>query len=286
MTDSLGTQVGATVKYLPFGEARASVNIPTDKLFTGQRLDGTGLYFYNARYYDPSIGRFISPDTVIPHPADPQSFNRYSYCRNNPLKYTDPSGHDDGNYDPQLDTYKEIAYCNPNNLQQAQLATNKLNAVVTSRELNIISKTNRVLVSRELNLINKLNPNNQISGKSSGVVKSGTATSSTTKALVPYDPPNGGALYGWSDTVLTPGSTISRFGLESGKYVSLPGVPPQMRSLPPNAQQFTESTFEVLKYIPFTKQSITAPWYGQIGGGLQYKLPFSISDMIRWGYIK
>jgi len=37
-----------TVKYLPFGEARGTINIPTDKLFTGQRLDSCGLYYYNA----------------------------------------------------------------------------------------------------------------------------------------------------------------------------------------------------------------------------------------------
>ena len=67
--------------------------MPTDKKFTGQRLDGTGLYYYNARYYDPTIGRFISTDTVIPDPTNPQAFNRYSYCLNNPLKYIDPSGH-------------------------------------------------------------------------------------------------------------------------------------------------------------------------------------------------
>jgi RHS repeat-associated protein len=62
-------------------------------LFTGQRLDGTGLYYYGARYYDPEIGRFISPDTIIPDPANPQALNRYSYCINNPLKYNDPTGH-------------------------------------------------------------------------------------------------------------------------------------------------------------------------------------------------
>jgi hypothetical protein len=38
------------------------------------------------------MGRFISPDTIIPHPSNPQSFNRYSYCLNNPMKYIDPSG--------------------------------------------------------------------------------------------------------------------------------------------------------------------------------------------------
>ena len=38
-------------------------------------------------------GRFISSDTIVAHPANPQSFNRYSYCLNNPLKYIDPSGY-------------------------------------------------------------------------------------------------------------------------------------------------------------------------------------------------
>jgi RHS repeat-associated protein len=66
--------------------------LPSQK-FTGQRLDGTGLYYYGARYYDPTIGRLISPDTLVPSPANPQSLNRYSYCLNNPLKYVDPSGH-------------------------------------------------------------------------------------------------------------------------------------------------------------------------------------------------
>lgn len=75
------------------GECLESPPYPTDKLFTGQRLDSTGLYYYGARYYDPSIGRVISPDTIVPNPANPQSLNRYSYCLNNPLKYIDPSGH-------------------------------------------------------------------------------------------------------------------------------------------------------------------------------------------------
>ncbi|MEM5795044.1 MAG: RHS repeat-associated core domain-containing protein, partial [Bacillota bacterium] len=51
----------------------------------GQEYDSeTGLYYYGARYYDPAIGRFISPDSIVQSPGDPQSLNRYSYCRNNP----------------------------------------------------------------------------------------------------------------------------------------------------------------------------------------------------------
>jgi len=54
---------------------------------------GFGLYDYNARFYDPYLNRFVSADTIVPDPANPQSLNRYSYVCNNPLKYTDRSGH-------------------------------------------------------------------------------------------------------------------------------------------------------------------------------------------------
>ena len=47
----------------------------------------------NGRVYDPGIGRFLSPDTIVQAPKDTQSYNRYAYVKNNPLKYTDPSGH-------------------------------------------------------------------------------------------------------------------------------------------------------------------------------------------------
>ena len=91
--DSDGNKV-STVKYFPFGETRFQEGEPGfDKRFTGQRLDRTGLYYYGARYYDAGLGRFISPDTIVPDPANPQSLNRYSYCLNNPLKYVDPTGH-------------------------------------------------------------------------------------------------------------------------------------------------------------------------------------------------
>ncbi len=54
--------------------------------------DETGFYYYGARYYDPQLGRFLQPDSIIPDPNDPQSYNRYSYVLNNPLFYTDPTG--------------------------------------------------------------------------------------------------------------------------------------------------------------------------------------------------
>jgi len=46
----------------------------------------------NARLYDPALGRFLSPDPYVQAPDFSQNYNRYSYCLNNPFKYTDPSG--------------------------------------------------------------------------------------------------------------------------------------------------------------------------------------------------
>ena len=63
-----------------------------DYRYTGKQEDTTGLYYYGARYYDPATGRFITRDTVFGELTDPQSQNRYVYCRNNPHKYIDPVG--------------------------------------------------------------------------------------------------------------------------------------------------------------------------------------------------
>jgi len=65
------------------------------------------LQYYNARYYDPAIGTFISPDTLVPDVTNVFDYNRYMIARGNPLKYNDPSGHcatlDDGAPDMQGD---------------------------------------------------------------------------------------------------------------------------------------------------------------------------------------
>ena len=86
----------ATHHYLPFGEERPTGVDPTlnTKAFTGHERDGeTGLDYMLARYYSSSLARFMAVDpgndTQL---EDPQSWNRYSYTRNNPLRYTDPDG--------------------------------------------------------------------------------------------------------------------------------------------------------------------------------------------------
>jgi RHS repeat-associated protein len=61
--------------------------------YTGhEHLNMFGLINMNARLYNPALGRFLSPDPYVQAPDFSQSFNRYSYCLNNPLKYTDING--------------------------------------------------------------------------------------------------------------------------------------------------------------------------------------------------
>lgn len=67
---------------------------PTTRGFTDhEMLSDFGLIHMNGRIYDPVLGRFLSADTVVDDPSDAQGYNRYSYVGNNPLGFTDPTGH-------------------------------------------------------------------------------------------------------------------------------------------------------------------------------------------------
>jgi RHS repeat-associated protein len=146
VTNYNGTQ-SWTQEFDPWGQVRTGGTIGTQTRlnFTGQKLDDTGLLNYNARMYDPIVGRFVSPDTLVDMgwgrqssirpltvnfnvvnftdkvnaentftqekgfwfqltnddrrkakvpwgPYDPQALGRYTYVRDNPLRYTDPTG--------------------------------------------------------------------------------------------------------------------------------------------------------------------------------------------------
>jgi RHS repeat-associated protein len=105
ITDSTG-EVLASLSFDAFGKRRGSdwtgAPTPVDREVIAdttrrgftlhEHLDGVDLVHMNGRVYDPGIGRFLSADPLVPVPWNSQSFNRYSYVRNNPLTYTDPSG--------------------------------------------------------------------------------------------------------------------------------------------------------------------------------------------------
>ncbi|WKZ50325.1 MAG: RHS repeat-associated core domain-containing protein [Anaerolineales bacterium] len=87
----------ASALYKAFGETRYTLgSLGTDYKFTGQREEASlGIYFFQARWFDPSLGRFLSPDTIVPTSTQgTQAWDRYAFVNNNPVRYNDPTGHE------------------------------------------------------------------------------------------------------------------------------------------------------------------------------------------------
>jgi len=88
--------VDATYQYTDFGETTIHGDDQADNevCYTGGIYDQTtGLYYLNARYYDPEEGRFLTEDTYRGENDQPDTQHLYVYCANNPVNYVDPSGH-------------------------------------------------------------------------------------------------------------------------------------------------------------------------------------------------
>ncbi len=100
--NATGSLVGAQL-YGPYGASRYNTGtLPTSIGFTGQRAESvTGLDYYNARYYDPTVGQFLSVDSVQ---GNAQGMDPYAYVGGNPESTTDPTGN--GCYDPGTQVYK------------------------------------------------------------------------------------------------------------------------------------------------------------------------------------
>lgn len=93
--DASGKSV-VSYQYTDFGETTIGGNqdFYNEICYNGAVYDkSTGLYYMNARYYDPEDGRFISRDSYRGNPSNPSTLHLYAYCANNPVSYQDPSGH-------------------------------------------------------------------------------------------------------------------------------------------------------------------------------------------------
>ncbi len=94
VTDSNGNEK-STETYKAYGEGTTG-NLTTNYKWTGGETDDSGLYYFNARYYSPETGRFISVDPAVIMGMDvglsiEEICNPYIYARNNPIRYTDPT---------------------------------------------------------------------------------------------------------------------------------------------------------------------------------------------------
>jgi RHS repeat-associated protein len=89
------SSVVGTYYYDAFGNITEQVgSVDNNITYAGYQYDKeTGLYYLNARMYDPKIARFMQEDTYTGDPNDPLSLNLYTYCHNEPMMYNDPTGH-------------------------------------------------------------------------------------------------------------------------------------------------------------------------------------------------
>ena len=87
-------QAVASSSYNLYGARKTSTDTTGNPFaYNGEARDDTGLAYLRARYYDSQGGTFLTEDSYPGEDTDPLSQNRYSYVQNNPVNYTDPSGH-------------------------------------------------------------------------------------------------------------------------------------------------------------------------------------------------
>jgi RHS repeat-associated protein len=148
VTDAAGTVTSQT-RYKAWGEVRySSGTSPTDYAFTGQKsyTDSFGLMYFNARFFDPALGRFVSADTLF-------GFDRYQYANNNPLRYIDPSGH------VSCDTEEGICKPNKNNnpLRWVLFSAEKGAPAWTEEEMDIAQQGAEDIGNAVVRQVNQIN---------------------------------------------------------------------------------------------------------------------------------
>ena len=78
--------------YRPYGQRLVAGEDNFRFKFNSHEQDASGLQYFNARYYDPEIGRFAQADPTVPDPLNSQAYNRYMFCYGNPISFIDVNG--------------------------------------------------------------------------------------------------------------------------------------------------------------------------------------------------
>jgi RHS repeat-associated protein len=173
---------GGTWSGAPAASAWTAINNTTHRGFTGhEHLDNVGMIHMNGRVFDPGIDQFASADPIVQSPFLSQSLNRYSYVRNDPLSWVDPSGFcsatavnlfGDGGADYGSNS---PSFMTPCPFEEAGLT---LSLVGTAHAITVAAQAGQAIgsnvVSGDPNVIG-LAPNNPLAGRPVGVLYNGVA---------------------------------------------------------------------------------------------------------------
>jgi RHS repeat-associated protein len=128
------------------------------KRYAGEFYDSaTGLYYLRARYYDSEIGRFISEDSYTGEKNDPLSLNLYTYCVNNPIMYTDPSGHRVDVYGPRGEQKEKTTKVTSSKETKTDTKKTSTNSATPTKPTSTTSISNNL--SKASNIISKYSKN-------------------------------------------------------------------------------------------------------------------------------
>jgi RHS repeat-associated protein len=276
--DHLGSTIGLTDQettkvwdrtYLPYGGTFTGTGTTENThQYTAKELEAaTGLYYYGARYHNPSIGRFMSPDPAGADPTDPQSWNRYAYVLNNPIKYIDPDGSMECSVIPEGVETSPSGTCGaigggggrqlalppgPKQLALPKAPTERPKFIYDFRALRYRSTATGRFVSQR---------------------------------YLPY-PPNRGFRFSTKGYV-PKGTIIDRIGRPSGRYAGRIGATISERGIPQGSEYLEYHRYEVLKPISAEiGPAASVPEFGAVGGATQYLFDKSIETLVQQGFLK
>ena len=246
----------------------------------------TGFYYLQSRYYDPAVGRFINADSQLNSRVGVLGYNLFAYCSNNPVMYSDPSGH-------SVTLACIIISAVIGGLAGGHIAAKASKA--QSGKVNGWAVAGGVVGGGALGGLAGWGVGAAITaigttatgaaGAAAAPIVEQAAEKAST-ALRTYYPPNNGFSGAIEEITLDVGTVIQRTGDLVGRFTAPAGTPSQLLSLPYDKIGQATTYLQVTQPIQALSGTV-APWFGQIGGGTQYLLlDGRVNELLANGILK
>ena len=248
----------------------------------------TGFYYVSSRYYDPEVGRFINADSQLNMKDGFVGFNMFAYCNNNPVMYSDPTGH------------SIMLACIIGGAILGAIAGGFTAAKVSKAKTGEVNKKAVVAAAvggavigglagwgfgTVANAIGAAVASKAAAAASSTAPVVNKAIESVSTAIQPYYPPNDGFAGIPQKITLEVGTMLQRTGSLYGSFVAPAGTPSQLLALPYDKIGQVPVYLQVQQPLQVLAGKV-APWFGQMGGGTQYVLNSSVQQLITDGVLR
>ena len=245
----------------------------------------TGFYYVSSRYYDPEIGRFINADSQLNIKDGILGYNMFAYCNNNPIMYSDPTGHSIILASIIIGAVIGAVAGGCAGAYVSKKQTGKVNGwavVVGAVGGGVIGGLIGWGVGAAITAVGTAATGSAATAAAPVVQKVAEKAST---ALQTYYPPNDGFSGAVQKVTLDIGTMLQRTGSLYGSFVAPAGTPQQMLSLPYDKIGQTTTYLQVQQPIQALGGKV-APWFGQIGGGTQYLLNSPVQQLLTEGVLK